>query len=193
MYLIECTESAETIIKKSRFIAKIQPIQAENEVNIAIKDEFNTHPNANHIAFSFRIQTAQGIRYRYYDAGEPSGTAGKPIYQQIEGNDLINVLITVTRYFGGIKLGAGGLTRAYGKAAKLTIEKSQLITYVEYERVKIELEYSALRQFEYQMEKLGARIQDQQFGEKITISADVPKDKLEQLAELTLFNPSSPC
>jgi putative IMPACT (imprinted ancient) family translation regulator len=73
---------------------------------------------------------------RFYDAGEPSGTAGKPVFKYIEGHDLINILCVVVRYFGGIKLGAGGLTRAYGNTAKLAIAAAAVVEYIELCTVK---------------------------------------------------------
>ena len=96
------------------------------EVLQHLKQLHDEHPNASHIAYAYRIKTDHGLIYRFHDAGEPTGTAGKPIFQHIEGKELINLLIAVIRYFGGVKLGAGGLTRAYGNTAKQVIEAAEI-------------------------------------------------------------------
>ncbi|MEQ1531740.1 MAG: YigZ family protein, partial [Methylococcales bacterium] len=131
MLCVKAKLSTEDNIKKSRFIGVIAPCINEREVLQQLRELHNEHANTNHIAFAYRIKTEQGISYRFHDAGEPTGTAGKPIFQHLEGKQLINVLVAVIRYFGGIKLGAGGLTRAYGNAAKRVLEAAELYPYIE--------------------------------------------------------------
>lgn len=106
------------VCKKSRFISVITLCESEQDVLRELKALHVQHPHANHIAFAYRLKVDSGIIQRVHDAGEPTGTAGKPIFQHIEGKNIINVLVVVIRYFGGVKLGVGGLTRAYGNAAK---------------------------------------------------------------------------
>jgi putative IMPACT (imprinted ancient) family translation regulator len=95
---VNCVKSRQTIeevIKKSRFIGVIVPCADENEVLLNLKQLYSEHPGASHIAYAYRIKTGQGLIYRFYDAGEPAGTAGKPIFQHIEGKQLVNLLIAV--------------------------------------------------------------------------------------------------
>jgi uncharacterized YigZ family protein len=129
MKYIRSQYTLEDSIKKSRFIGVLMPCLNEPDVANDLRQLQHAHPNASHIVFAYRIKTGNGFISRFHDAGEPSGTAGKPIYQHLEGKELINVLLAVIRYFGGIKLGAGGLTRAYGNTAKRVIEIAELHPY----------------------------------------------------------------
>src|SRR5690606_17800484 len=119
-------------------------------------------------------KTEQGVIAHFNDAGEPSGTAGKPILAHISGIDVINVLVAVVRYFGGIKLGAGGLVRAYGGTAKMALDKASLIPYVEYAELKLTIDYAKLQPLTYQVEKAGGEILSRSFGEKIDVVVRLP-------------------
>ncbi|MGQ2970108.1 MAG: IMPACT family protein [Allorhizobium sp.] len=114
-------------IKKSRFIGKATPIASEDEAKAFLASV--SDPAANHNCWAWRIDQA----YRFSDDGEPSGTAGKPLLQAIDGQDLDGVLVVVTRFFGGILLGSGGLVRAYGGTAAQMLraaEKREIIPLV---------------------------------------------------------------
>ena len=110
---------AEYTVNKSRFIAVAEYCEDERAAAICLRKLASQHQSAHHLAYAFRLKTEQGIVQRFSDAGEPSGTAGKPILQFLEGRDLINVCVGVIRYYGGINLGTGGLARAYGGTGKL--------------------------------------------------------------------------
>ncbi len=103
----------ELIIKKSKFLTYLYKIDNLDEIKIIINDLKLEHKKATHICYAYKFE----IYAKYYDDGEPNGTAGKPIFNVIEKKGLNNVLIVVVRYFGGIKLGAGGLFRAYSNSA----------------------------------------------------------------------------
>lgn len=183
---MQCVKSQHTLedsIKKSRFIGLLIPCLSESEVGDSLKQCRLDYPNASHIVFAYRIKTTNGFISRYNDAGEPSGTAGKPIFQHLEGKDLINVLLVVIRYFGGIKLGAGGLTRAYGNTAKQVIESAELTPYIELVERRLTLDYKQLPAFEYQLKKLDGDIINQDFGEQIHLTIQLPKDNLMALSE----------
>jgi putative IMPACT (imprinted ancient) family translation regulator len=94
------------------------PCSSEQIVLQTLKKCHAQHPNANHQVYAYRLKTDKGFLYRCSDAGEPTGTAGKPVLQHLEGKNIVNALLVVVRYFGGIKLGAGGLTRAYSQTAR---------------------------------------------------------------------------
>lgn len=181
MKLVAKANSYEELIKKSRFIGLIQPCQNEQEALLWLRQLHQQHPNASHIVYAYRIQSANGLICRFHDAGEPSGTAGKPIFQHLEGKQLINLCLAVIRYFGGVKLGAGGLTRAYSNTAKYLIEATELVDYIELTELNIELPYSQLQGLEYQLKKLEGSIISQQFAEQIKLQIQLPKDKLPQL------------
>jgi uncharacterized YigZ family protein len=121
--------------------------------------------------------------YRFHDAGEPSGTAGKPIFQHIEGKELINLLIAVIRYFGGVKLGAGGLTRAYGNTAKQVIEAAEIVPYVELVNIPLTLDYKQMQALEYLLKKLDGHILKQDFAEQVRLIIRLPVEQVNTLLQ----------
>ncbi|MFZ7119826.1 MAG: YigZ family protein [Eubacteriaceae bacterium] len=123
----------EFIVKKSKFIINCYCVNDEKSAIDYLKDIQKLHYKATHNTYAYIIGEKKGIQ-KFSDDGEPSGTAGKPIFEVISQNDLTNILIIVTRYFGGIKLGAGGLVRAYSNSAKLGINSCEII----------KMQYSAL-------------------------------------------------
>lgn len=121
MFQLEQTATFEQIIKKSRFLAIALPIATEEEAKAAIAS--HSDANANHNCWAWRI----GAAYRFSDDGEPSGTAGKPILSAIDGQSVTNVVVIVTRWFGGILLGSGGLVRAYGGTAAACLRTAPML------------------------------------------------------------------
>jgi len=183
MYCVKTNQIIEDTIKKSRFIGIIIPCQTEKQVLQQLNQLHQAHPNASHIVFAYRIKSPKGLLMRFHDAGEPSGTAGKPVFQHLEGKNLINVLIVVIRYFGGIKLGAGGLTRAYGNTAKKVIEACTMTEYIDYAEITFELDYKQMQHFEYQLKKLNGTIMQQVFTEKISLLIKIPEKNQSILIE----------
>lgn len=181
MHCVKSRRTIEETIKKSRFIGIIIPCSSEQEALRNLKQLYEGHPNANHIAFAYRIQTPSGLVCRFHDAGEPSGTAGKPIFQHLEGKNLINLMIAVIRYFGGVKLGAGGLTRAYGNTARMAIEAAEITDYVVMEKIPLELPYNQMQRLEYLLKKLEGRIVEQNFSEQISVLIELPADNKDTL------------
>ena len=174
MFHVTGSYQCEEIIKKSRFISFIFPIITEQDVVSHLKKLQAEHPHAHHIAFAYRIKTSESIVYRFFDAGEPTGTAGKPIFQHLEGKNIINVLVVVIRYFGGVKLGAGGLTRAYGQMAKQVLDISELQPYIEMTVVHFTLDYEKFQAFDYALKKLDGHIVEQIFAGQISLSVSLP-------------------
>ncbi|MBQ0707115.1 MULTISPECIES: YigZ family protein [unclassified Ochrobactrum] len=124
MFTISRVETFNQEIKKSRFLAVAAPVASEQ----AAKDFLSEHsdPSANHNCWAWRM----GQNYRFSDDGEPSGTAGKPILQAIDGQQLDNIAVVVTRWFGGILLGSGGLMRAYGGTAASCLRQAEKIEVI---------------------------------------------------------------
>lgn len=183
MQCVKAQYIIEDSIKKSRFIGVMMPCLNEVEVGDCLRQCHLDHPDANHIAFAYRIKTGNGFISRFNDAGEPSGTAGKPIFQHLEGKNLINVLLMVIRYFGGIKLGAGGLTRAYGNTARRVVEAAELHPYIEFVERRLTLDYKQIQPFEHLLKKLDGKIISQDFAEQIHLTVQLPKDKLKELSD----------
>ena len=176
----------EDLVKKSRFIGIIVPCANEAEVMQNLRELHQQYADASHIAFAYQLKTDNGLVYRFHDAGEPTGTAGKPIFQHLDGKQIINVLIAVVRYFGGIKLGAGGLTRAYGQTAKLAIEAAELLPYIEQTIVHLTLDYKQVQALEYWLKKNGGEIIKQDFAEQVRIAVRLPEQQAQDL--LQAFN-----
>jgi uncharacterized YigZ family protein len=120
--------SEETLFKEknSKFFGYAFPIESEEEVKPIIETLKKQHPNAGHFCYAYQIGT-ETIQYRANDDGEPSNTAGAPIYGQIQSFGLTNVLVVVVRIFGGVKLGVGGLISAYKTSAQITLESCEII------------------------------------------------------------------
>ena len=183
MNCVKTKQRIEEIIKKSRFIGVIVPCANENEVLHQLKQLYLSYPDATHIAYAYQLKTDNGLVYRFHDAGEPTGTAGKPIFQHIEGRQLINVLVAVIRYFGGIKLGAGGLTRAYGQTARAVIEAAEIYAYIEQTTVTLTLDYKQIQPLEYALKKLDGIILKQDFAEQVRVVVQLPAEQLDILLQ----------
>ncbi len=137
MNTISKNEENTMIIKKSKFICKIYYVNDTYEINNILNDLKSKYKDATHICYAYVIDNKE----KAYDDGEPSKTAGMPILEILKKKDLKNVLCVVIRYFGGIKLGAGGLIRAYSKSVRETIDKVDIIPYKKYIEISIESNY----------------------------------------------------
>lgn len=178
MNCVKSEQRVEEVIKKSRFIGVLIPVSSEPEAQGKLKQLFEEYADATHIAYAYRIKSEQGLTYRFHDAGEPAGTAGKPIYQQLDGKHLVNALIAVIRYYGGVKLGAGGLTRAYGNSAKNVIRQAVLVPYVDWQTLHLTLDYNALQAFDYLLKKLEGHIVEQDFAEQVKVTVQLPASQV---------------
>ncbi len=122
--------SAETNVKNSRFIAELYPVQSQAEARDKLREVKEKYKDATHVVHAF-IAGLKGETSGLSDDGEPSGTAGRPVFEVLKGSGITNVLLTVTRYFGGTLLGTGGLVRAYSDAAKLVLADASAEEYIE--------------------------------------------------------------
>ncbi len=123
--------------KKSRFIALIYPVSSVEEVGTRLAEVKRSYHDASHRCYAYRVRTKAGTITRADDAGEPAGSAGPPILQALEGADLYDVLAVVVRYFGGVKLGIGGLIRAYGDATREAIAQARVVERVQQVRIRV--------------------------------------------------------
>jgi uncharacterized YigZ family protein len=183
MNLVRTKHSIEDNIKKSRFIGVIVPCADEYAVMQQLRLLAVSYPDASHIAYAYQLKTDNGLVYRFHDAGEPTGTAGKPIFQHLEGKQLINVLVAVIRYFGGVKLGAGGLTRAYSNTARNVIEAADIYPYIEQTTVTLTLDYKQVQPLEYALKRLNGLIIKQDFTEQVKVVVQLPAEQLDNLRQ----------
>lgn len=170
----------EIIIKNSRFIAIFKPLNSENEVSNILSSVKNEYKNANHYCYAY----ITGNIKRCSDDGEPSGTAGVPILNILEKNDLSNVICVIVRYFGGIKLGAGGLIRSYGKATRETLKISHLVSIIECYKVTLSFTYENLKNIDFIINK--APIINKTFNEDITYVILLKNDELDIVEKLKI-------
>ncbi|MDH6674645.1 putative YigZ family protein [Paenibacillus sp. LBL] len=161
--------SKEIVIKKSRFIGHVMPVESEEEAVAFIEEIKKKHWNATHNCSAYMIGERDEIQ-KQSDDGEPSGTAGKPILEVIRNQGRKNVAIVVTRYFGGIMLGAGGLIRAYTDGAVAAIESGEPITRVLHREILVELDYTWLGKVENELRNRGVRMGETNFAATVTLT-----------------------
>ena len=162
----------EIIIKKSRFITHLKRVDTEKEAINFINEIKKNHYKANHNCSAFMIGETHQIQ-RMSDDGEPSGTAGNPMLEVLKRNDVHNVVAVVTRYFGGIKLGAGGLIRAYAGAVAETIETVGLVERLTMSTITLTIEYANLDKVNYWLAQNNYPFPKIDYTEKVTLSLAV--------------------
>lgn len=174
--------SAEIVEKKSKFIANIFYVESIEDVENKLKEIRKKYYDAKHNCFAFRLDKDNISRFS--DDGEPSGTAGSPMLNILEGRNLSNVLVIVTRYFGGILLGTGGLVRAYSDATIKAIENANIVSKVFGNVVNIEVEYKDLDNFKYYLKNENINIEDISYVEKIIIKIELTDEELKKINQL---------
>lgn len=155
----------ELIIKKSKFIAKVYYINSKEQAEEIIAKNKEEYKDARHVVYAYTLKSSG----KFTDDKEPQGTAGKPIYSLLEKEQVINVLIIVIRYFGGILLGAGPLTRAYSTVAKEALSKCKKQKYLEYDKLSIECEYKEEEQIVRNLKQDNCIIQNIIHTDKVVI------------------------
>ncbi|MCX6559988.1 MAG: YigZ family protein [Candidatus Aminicenantes bacterium] len=176
MNVISREAEATLEVRKSRFLARTFRVISTNEAMAAVKRIRDERRDADHNCWAWRIGPA-AEQARYNDDGEPSGTAGPPILQVLSRRGMTNILLVVTRYFGGTKLGAGGLARAYGDAAKAAIEASEPRPLRLLATLRAELPHAALPAMEHFLAKRGFEIVSREFGEVVVLVVRLPADE----------------
>lgn len=158
---------AELEIKKSRFICSLKRVYTEQEAKDFIQQLKKEHWKANHNCSAFMIGQENEIQ-RSSDDGEPAGTAGHPMLEVLKKQELINVCAVVTRYFGGIKLGAGGLIRAYSHSVSHALEETNIVEGTLHQEVYVTIDYSLLGKLQNFLEQQNYIVEDTQFLENVT-------------------------
>lgn len=170
----------EIIIKKSRFIAHIKPVQDEEQAMEFIRTVSKLHRDATHNVYAYRIMENQE---KCSDDGEPSGTAGRPVLNVMKGEEIYQAAVVVTRYFGGIMLGAGGLVRAYSQAAVQGVSEAGVVTRVLCQHLRVVFDMPLFGLLKKTIEQSGAKILDVAVTDKASIVARLPVPESDPLVE----------
>ena len=174
---VYCGGEAEIIEKKSRFIATVQPIKSEEEALAFIESTRKKDWNATHNCFAYVIGEHFQIQ-RCSDDGEPSGTAGKPMLDVLLGEEIHDVVVVVTRYFGGTLLGTGGLVRAYSGSAKEGLLASKVITKMHGQKLAVQTDYTGLGKIQYILGQRGIHILNSVYTDKVELEVLLPEAEI---------------
>jgi len=179
--------SAEMIERKSVFIGTAAPVESEEEARALIEELRTRYHDATHNVYAYLL--SGGAVARYSDDGEPQGTAGVPMLNTIKMSGATDLCVVVTRYFGGILLGAGGLVRAYSAAAKLAMDAAEIVTMTPFTVLEIRCGYSEYQRLSAQLPKMGVTEDGAEFDTAVTVTVGVESTRVEEflraLSEMT--------
>lgn len=180
-YTIDGEANAEIIEKKSRFIANAYHVENKQEAEEKIKQLRKKYYDAKHNCFAFRVLENNSVVEKSSDDGEPSGTAGMPILNVIKKNELNNILIVVTRYFGGILLGTGGLTRAYSSVARDSVNNANIVRQEQGMEATVEISYADNEKFKFYCEKNNINIIKAEYNENILYKIELNEKEYKKI------------
>lgn len=176
--------SARLEIKKSDFITYAYPVHSREKAMFHVEQLRAKYPDARHHCWAYIIGDPNNTTSAGFDDdGEPNGTAGRPILNVLQHKSIGNVIVIVVRYFGSIKLGAGGLTRAYAGSAQAVVDEMTLTTYVPMTQVEIEADFANESQVRYVVEDMGGEIGDVSYSKCVTLTATLPEANVAALKE----------
>ena len=167
--------------KRSLFIGQAKHITTEEEAQEFIKQMKKEYSDATHNCWAYLLKG--GIIARYSDDGEPQGTAGVPMLEAIRKSGVCDCVVVVTRYFGGVLLGAGGLVRAYSHGTKIALDAAKIVTYEKYDEFKLECTYSDYQRYSVILPTFEAIIDDTDFSDRVIIKFAVKETKTTSLAD----------
>lgn len=179
--------SFEEVIKNSRFLSELIPCNSQNEARNIIKNQKAKYQDATHVVHAFIVGN-NGEVCGMSDDGEPSGTAGRPVLDVLKGRNCTNLIITITRWFGGTLLGTGGLVKAYGGGAKQVIlkanEENAFEAYVEKSDFCFECDYSLYKLIKLKLQDFHTWNMEEDFGTNISLSGQIRSDEKQNLTNL---------
>ena len=170
----------EIVEKKSRFIATVRPVETEEEAVAFINEMKKKYWDAKHNCSAFVIGERQEFN-RCSDDGEPAQTAGRPMLDVLLREGITNVAVVVTRYFGGVLLGTGGLVRAYQEATKAGLNASKIIVKQKGKRLSVQTVYTGLGKLQYLFASENITLEETEYTENVTIHAVIPEDSTESI------------
>jgi uncharacterized YigZ family protein len=176
---------ASIIVRRSEFIAQAAPVEDEEEAWQFVEEIRERHREATHNVYAWRVGLADEL-IRSSDDGEPAGTAGRPVLEVIQREALHNVVVVVTRYFGGILLGAGGLVRAYSKAATEVLRVAPKALCQPRQRLRIRLDYGALGKLQNEIIQIGGAIEEADYGAVVVLDVLLPRTAVDFISQTAL-------
>lgn len=171
--------SYEIVEKKSKFIGNVFYVESKEEAEIIIKEQKKKYHDARHNCWAYRVLDDNNVVEKSSDDGEPSGTAGAPMLNILSKENIVNTLVIVTRYFGGILLGTGGLVKAYSESTKLALEQAKITKIEEGYIYKIEINYSDLDSFKYYLKNNEIKLVKEEYFENVVLYTFMPKNKTQ--------------
>jgi len=182
-FTIKSSSEIEIKIKGSKFFGRAHKCESVEQAESVLEDSRKKYYDATHNCYAYRVGIGKEIKFRYSDDGEPSGTAGRPIYDQIEGRDLTNMIVVVTRYFGGTKLGTGGLTHAYSDSAAQAIDAAGLIEKFITGKIVMTVKFPDYNIVERIVHQAGARIIDSDFADMVRLTVESRLSHIDRLKD----------
>jgi uncharacterized YigZ family protein len=182
MLILRQGTRAELTVRKSRFLAEATPVDSVESARALWRERKRIYADSNHVVFAF-VCGPQGGVMGCSDDGEPSGTSGRPTLEVLKGSGITNVLLTVTRWFGGIKLGTGGLVRAYTESAQLALADAQTAELVPMTRFTLALSYLHYESVRRRLPEFAAEITDEEFAAGVTLAGTIPSANYAAFAE----------
>lgn len=184
---IRAYAEAEFVERKSRFIGSIRPCRTEQEALAFLEEKRKQYWDASHNVYAYVLRN--GSTKRCSDDGEPQGTAGRPVLDVLEKEQLVDICVVATRYFGGIMLGAGGLVRAYSHTSKIAVDAAEIVEMCVCHRYRMQFAYPLYGKISYLLPDFSLRVLDTDFAELVTMELLIRGDQaeafLKQLTELT--------
>ncbi|MDC7220841.1 MAG: YigZ family protein [Spirochaetales bacterium] len=171
---------AQIEVKKSKFLAYALPISSLSDIKGEIQKARQEHPDSRHVVHA-AVVGPDGGEFSLSDDGEPKGTSGRPSLEVLKGRDVTNVLVLIVRYFGGTKLGTGGLVKAYGDAVKAVLEALETEELVEKTDFTVKLSYHDHSPVRLLLEKEGVEIISEDFAEGVVVKGRCPREILDSL------------
>lgn len=174
---------SEIKVRGSRFIGTASPAANISEASKFIDDVSKKYFNATHNCFAYSLRSEGQITERASDAGEPAGTAGQPILSIIAGRGISNIVVVVTRYFGGTKLGKGGLVRAYGDCTREVLDKCRIIKMIDYAEITIHFPYVMTGPVMHLVDQVNACVDRSVYEQQVELKVRVPRASLDEFKQ----------
>lgn len=174
-------KGAETEVKKSRFLGTVRRVRTPEEAREAVRKERDLHPEARHVVYAFLVGDSKSETAGMSDDGEPKGTAGRPVFEVLKGSGVRNAVLTITRYFGGTKLGTGGLVKAYTECAQAVLRDLPTTRCVERRTFTLSVPYDHYESLRRILVSAEAEVLEEDFRETVSLRCSVPETEIPAL------------